>query len=98
MVIICTTHYKTRQDLVDRDYALIVFSSPLGHYLILFQTLNFRCPEALFNPAFLGKEDVGIDQTTYNSIMKCDIDVRPDLYGNTVLSGGTTMYPGNILY
>jgi len=55
---------------------------------------RFRCPEALFNPAFLGKEDVGIDQTTYNSIMKCDIDVRPDLYGNTVLSGGTTMYPG----
>jgi len=55
---------------------------------------RFRCPEALFNPSFLGKEDVGIDQTTYNSIMRCDLDVRPALYSNTVLSGGTTMYPG----
>jgi actin-related protein len=26
--------------------------------------------------------------------MKCDIDVRKDLYENIVMSGGTTMYPG----
>jgi actin beta/gamma 1 len=26
--------------------------------------------------------------------MKCDVDVRKDLYGNIVMSGGTTMYPG----
>uniref|UniRef100_A0A4W3JRC7 Actin alpha 2, smooth muscle n=1 Tax=Callorhinchus milii TaxID=7868 RepID=A0A4W3JRC7_CALMI len=36
----------------------------------------------------------GIHETTYNSIMKCDIDIRKDLYANNVLSGGTTMYPG----
>merc|ERR1712241_296230 len=41
-----------------------------------------------------GQEMVGIDQTTFNSILKCDVDVRKDLYSNTVLSGGTTMYPG----
>merc|ERR1719468_687752 len=29
-----------------------------------------------------------------NSIMKCDVDIRKDLYANTVMSGGTTMYPG----
>jgi len=55
---------------------------------------RFRCPEALFQPSHLGKEMVGVDQTTYNSILKCDVDVRKDLYANTVLSGGTTMYPG----
>merc|ERR1712157_625732 len=55
---------------------------------------RFRCPEALFQPSLLGKEDAGIDETTYNSIMKCDVDIRKDLYANTVLSGGTTMYPG----
>src|SRR5437588_532994 len=37
---------------------------------------------------------IGIHETTYNSIMKCDVDIRKDLYANTVLSGGTTMYPG----
>ncbi|KAG7189435.1 hypothetical protein KM043_017136 [Ampulex compressa] len=55
---------------------------------------RFRCPEALFQPSFLGMEACGIHETTYNSIMKCDVDIRKDLYANTVLSGGTTMYPG----
>lgn len=26
--------------------------------------------------------------------MKCDGDIRKDLYSNIVLSGGTTMFPG----
>ncbi|XP_061183420.1 actin-3-like [Saccostrea echinata] len=55
---------------------------------------RFRCPEALFQPAFLGLEPSGIHETTYNSIMKCDVDIRKELYANTVLSGGSTMYPG----
>merc|ERR1711979_100663 len=55
---------------------------------------RFRCPEALFQPSFLGMEAAGIHETTYNSIMKCDVDIRKDLYANTVLSGGTTMYAG----
>ena len=55
---------------------------------------RFRCPEALFQPSFLGMESAGIHETTYNSIMKCDVDIRKDLYGNIVLSGGSTMFPG----
>ena len=39
-------------------------------------------------------ESAGIHETSYNSIMKRDIDIRKDLYANTVLSGGSTMYPG----
>merc|ERR1712182_64274 len=55
---------------------------------------RFRCPEALFQPSFLGMETAGVHKTTYNSIMKCDVDIRKDLYGNIVLSGGTTMFDG----
>ncbi|XP_028676068.1 actin, cytoplasmic 2-like [Erpetoichthys calabaricus] len=55
---------------------------------------RFRCPEALFKPAFMGMESNGIHETTFNSIMKCDVDIRKDLYANIVLSGGTTMFPG----
>merc|ERR1712158_291851 len=47
---------------------------------------RFRCPEALFQPSFLGMEACGIHETTYNSIMKCDVDIRKDLYANTVMS------------
>lgn len=55
---------------------------------------RFRCPEVLFNPSMIGMESVGIHDTTFNSIMKCDVDIRKDLYNNVVLSGGTTMFPG----
>jgi len=55
---------------------------------------RFRCPEVLFQPAFIGMESVGVHETVYNSIMKCDLDIRKDLYANTVLSGGSSMFPG----
>ncbi|KAI5185701.1 actin beta/gamma 1 [Nematocida homosporus] len=55
---------------------------------------RFRAPEALFQPAFIGQETVGIHETCFNSIMKCDVDIRKDLYSNIVLSGGTTLYQG----
>ncbi|KAL0391827.1 UNVERIFIED_CONTAM: actin [Sesamum radiatum] len=55
---------------------------------------RFRCPEVLFQPSLIGMEAAGIHETTYNSIMKCDVDIRKDLYGNIVLSGGSTMFPG----
>jgi actin-related protein len=48
----------------------------------------------MFQPSFIGMEAVGIHETAYNSIMHCDVDIRKDLYANTVLSGGTTMFPG----
>ncbi|KAH8836084.1 actin actin-like protein, partial [Flagelloscypha sp. PMI_526] len=55
---------------------------------------RFRVPEAVFQPNLLGKESTGIDSTLYESINKCDSDIRKDLYGNVILSGGNTMYPG----
>ncbi|KAA0198604.1 Cytoplasmic actin type III [Fasciolopsis buskii] len=55
---------------------------------------RFRCPETLFQPNFIGMEAAGLHETCYSSIMKCDVDIRKDLYANTVLSGGTTMFAG----
>lgn len=59
-----------------------------------FSNQRFRCPELLFNPALNGKEFGGVHKLTYQSIMNCDLDVRKDLYGNVILSGGTTMFDG----
>jgi len=42
----------------------------------------------------IGKEMPGFHEITYQSILKCDVDIRKDLYNNIVMSGGTTMYPG----
>ena len=37
---------------------------------------RFRCPEVLFQPNLVGMEAAGIHETTFNSIMKCDVDIR----------------------
>ncbi|XP_005105684.1 actin-5 [Aplysia californica] len=55
---------------------------------------RFRCPEVLFQPSFTGRESAGVHELLYNSVQSCDIDIRKDLLHNTVLSGGSTMYPG----
>jgi len=55
---------------------------------------RFRAPEVLFQPNFVGMEQQGIHQLTFQSIMKCDVDIRRDLYKNIVMSGGTTMFKG----
>jgi len=42
----------------------------------------------------IGKEAVGLHEIAYNAIMKCDVDVRKDLFGNIIMSGGSTMFFG----
>ncbi len=55
---------------------------------------RFRCPELLFKPSLNGKDMDSADSLTFNSIQESDVDVRRDLYGNIILSGGTTMFEG----
>ena len=55
---------------------------------------RFRCPEVLFRPSLIGKEAPGVHEATYNTIMKCDMDLRKSMYENIVLSGGSTLFPG----
>ena len=53
---------------------------------------RFRAPEILFKPALAGLELQGIDQTMFSCIMRCDVDIRRELFNNIVLSGGSTMF------
>ena len=55
---------------------------------------SIKCPEVLFTPSLLKKDFGGIQQFCYNSIQKCDQDLRRELYGNILLAGGSTMFPG----
>ena len=73
---------------IDKNYSL-----PNGQVITLGKE-QFRAPETMFQPSFIGMESAGIHETTYNSIMKCDVDIRKDLYANTVIAGSNTLYPG----
>ncbi|KAJ5067078.1 actin [Anaeramoeba ignava] len=55
---------------------------------------RFRCSEALFQPSLIEIEEKGIHEMIYDSIMKCDEDIKKDLFSNIILSGGTSMFPG----
>ncbi|EFC39465.1 hypothetical protein NAEGRDRAFT_72694 [Naegleria gruberi] len=74
---------------LDVDYEL-----PDGNILTIGNE-RFRCPEVFFKPHLIGIEEQGIHEVIINSIGKCDVDIgHLNLYGNVVLSGGSTMFTG----
>merc|ERR1712078_637431 len=78
----------TESSEIEKSYEL-----PDGN-VITIGNERFRCPEVLFQPSFIGKEASGVHDTMFQTIMKCDVDIRKDLYANIVMSGGSTMYEG----
>ncbi|KAG9204422.1 hypothetical protein B5807_11424 [Epicoccum nigrum] len=55
---------------------------------------RFRAPEILFNPELIGLEYPGVHQIVVEAIQRTDMDLRKALYGNIVLSGGSTLTKG----
>eukprot|EP01084_Bolivina_argentea_P284937 488484_1 len=78
---------------LEKDCASKTYTLPDGSVIDV-GTEMFRAPEILFNPGLFGQEHAGIHKILYYSIMKCDEDIRYDLFENIVLSGGNTMFVG----
>jgi len=78
------THAETK------DYKL-----PTGTWVSVKEEC-LKCPELLFNPSLQSNPAIedGIHQFTFNSIMKCEQDIKKDLFRNIVLAGGCTMFEG----
>jgi actin-related protein len=71
-----------------------IYELPDGQVITLGNE-RFLGPEAMFQPWVFGREsDFGVHDITLHSIEQCDIDIRKDLFGNIVLSGGNTLFPG----
>lgn len=45
----------------------------------------------MFHPDMVGLEYPGVHEMIHNSIMKCDIDLRPEILKNIIFVGGNTM-------
>uniref|UniRef100_A0A8H7N8A5 Actin n=1 Tax=Bionectria ochroleuca TaxID=29856 RepID=A0A8H7N8A5_BIOOC len=52
-------------------------------------------PEVLFQPHLMGLNgEAGIQHLAAASIAKSDVSIKDNLYGNIVLAGGSSMFPG----
>lgn len=55
---------------------------------------KYRIPEILFNPSIIHSELDDVPTMLLQSLGLIDIDLRPRLRSNIVLSGATTLFPG----
>lgn len=63
------------------------FTLPDGKEIQVEEGFFSRPAEALFDPSLIGQGASGLQNVVWNSILKCDVDVRRDLVGNIVLVG-----------
>ena len=54
----------------------------------------YEIPESIFNPNIIEIQSENLPQTIINSINKCDISTRKELFNNIVLGGGNTFIKG----
>lgn len=55
---------------------------------------RYKAPEILFDPEIIGSEYPGVHQIVFDAINRTDLDLRKSLFGNIVLSGGSTLTKG----
>lgn len=75
------------------DKTRVVYQLPDGQTVTVSDE-RYMAPEILFQPSLIGSEEVGVASALVDSIMKSDLDLRPTLFSQIVLAGGSTCTPG----
>ena len=84
-------------DINEKDLE-IEYKLPDGQMITIGKE-RYQCPEALFNNSLIdnsknndnNSNQNGIHTITNDTILKCDKDIRNELYNNIILSGGTSL-------
>ena len=75
-------------EIIERTYELP------DEQIITIGNERFICAEPLFQPSIIGLECEGIHKITFDSVIKCDEELREQLFSNTLLCGGSSMFNG----
>jgi actin-related protein len=78
----------SKKDIDKKEYIL-----PDGNIVELGNEI-YEIPEAIFNPNIFEIETKNLPEIILDSISKCDISTRKELYNNIVLGGGNTFIKG----
>ncbi|KDQ14254.1 hypothetical protein BOTBODRAFT_175021 [Botryobasidium botryosum FD-172 SS1] len=84
----------------DHDKEMMIISDgktyelPNGQVIKVGGDACFKAPELLFHPSLYQIKSDGLSEIILDSISKCDENMRSELYGNIVLAGGSTLFPG----
>eukprot|EP00123_Amoebidium_parasiticum_P017305 comp23796_c0_seq1/m.41331 comp23796_c0_seq1/g.41331 ORF comp23796_c0_seq1/g.41331 comp23796_c0_seq1/m.41331 type:complete len:169 (-) comp23796_c0_seq1:536-1042(-) len=73
------------------DENMVAFELPDGQ-VVRVEEEQVTCPELLFQPHMWGRELKGLHELVQASVQDCANDLRRTLYGNVLLSGGTTTF------
>ena len=65
-----------------------IYELPDGN-LITVGAKRFHWVKVFFQPSFTSKKANGVHDSSF---LKCDVDIRKELYANVVYSDGTTMF------
>ena len=87
MAFDCDTELKSIEESSDKKHTHMLSDGNI----ITVGAERFRC-SSVFPASFIGTQDSGVHDTSFHNIMKCDVDIRVNLYANVVLSIGTTMF------
>lgn len=87
---LCRVSLNYDDEIKNENVTEIEYKLPDGNDVKLGKEL-FECPEVLFKPDLNDYFIPGIPMQMYNSIMKCENELRKELYSNIILAGGNTL-------
>ncbi|ELR20214.1 Actin [Acanthamoeba castellanii str. Neff] len=86
--LLCRINDVVMQNTYTRCYTL-----PDGQVITL-DAERFRCVEPVFAPCMIGFSATDLTDNLYTSIYRCSSELRKLMWGNVMLSGGSTLFPG----
>ena len=84
---------KEFEDIISKPINKKQYELPDGNYVELGNEI-YEIPESLFNPGLIEIQSDNLPKSILESINKCDISTRKELFNNIILGGGNTFIKG----
>lgn len=93
MCIVVNDYEAAEKDAKESHHVEKNYELPDGRKILIGEE-RFKATEILFQPQKGGFDLQGVHKYCYDSVLKCDVNVRKDLFQNIILSGGSTLFDG----